>query len=156
MRLSKLLWRLVSRCLYTSSCVFFYDKVEVTRTHSNALCQVLACVSKRLSTVARWRHGQSSLEAPQCSANSMRLSLNYFGVLFLVPSISRFVFVSTTTLNWAVCIAFQEKVYRQSPDGATEKFSSIFLPVCRILDKLHSLSNILCTYSIFIKMWAQI
>jgi len=42
---------------------------------------------------------QSSLEAPHCSAYSMRLLLNYFGVLFLVASISRFVFVSTTTLN---------------------------------------------------------
>jgi len=42
---------------------------------------------------------QSSLEAPHCSAYSMRLSLNYFVVLFLVTSINRFVFVSTTTLN---------------------------------------------------------
>jgi len=99
---------------------------------------------------------QSSLEAPHCSTYSMWLSLNYFGILFLVASISRFVLVSTTTLNWAVFAAIQEKVYRQSPDGATESFSSIFLAVCRILDKLHSLSNILCTCSIFIKMWAQI
>jgi len=112
-------------------------------------------VSKRLSTVARWRHGQSSLEAPHCSAYSMRLSLNCCGVLFLVASISRFVFVSTT-LKWAVCVAIQQNIYRQSPDGATETFLPIFLAVCRIWAKLHSLSNILYTRSIFIKMWAQI
>jgi len=56
----------------------------------------------------------------------MRLSLNYFVVLFLVASISRFVFVSM------VFVAIQEKVYRQSPDGATETFLPIFLAVCRI------------------------
>jgi len=35
---------------------------------------------------------------------------------------------------------------------------NIMLAVCRILDrpKLHIFSNILCTCSIFIKMWAQI
>jgi len=49
-------------------------------------------------------------------------------------------------------VAIQEKVYRQSPDGVTERFLPIFLAVCRILDKLHNLSNILCTCSIFIKM----
>jgi len=89
-------------------------------------------VSKRLSTVTRWCHGQSSLEAPHCSAYSMRLSLNYFVVLFLVASISQFAFVSMTTLNRAAFIAIQEKVYRQSPDGATETFLPIFLAVCRI------------------------
>jgi len=35
---------------------------------------------------------QSSLEAPHCSSYSMRLSLNYFGVLSLVASMWRFVF----------------------------------------------------------------
>jgi len=35
---------------------------------------------------------RSSLEAPHCSSYSMRLSLNYFGVLFLVASICQFVF----------------------------------------------------------------
>jgi len=49
-----------------------------------------------------------------------------------------------------------QNVYRQSPDGDTERFLTIILAVCRILDKLHGFSNILCTCSIFIKMWAQI
>jgi len=47
--------------------------------------------------------------------------------------------------------------YRQSPDGDREMFlNNIMLAVFRILDKLHIFSNILCTCSIFIKMWAQI
>jgi len=77
--ISKLLWRLVSRCFYMSMCVFFYDKTEVTRYN----------VTKSLSTVAK---------------------------------------------------------------GDREMFESIMLAVCRILDKLHIFSNILCTCSIFIKM----
>jgi len=35
-----------------SICVFFYDKVEVTRT-----IRIRCNVTKRLSTVARWRQG---------------------------------------------------------------------------------------------------
>jgi len=42
---------------------------------------------------------RSSSEAPHCSSYSMRLSLNYFGVLFLVASIYRFVFFSTIRLK---------------------------------------------------------
>jgi len=49
-----------------------------------------------------------------------------------------------------------QTVYRQSPDGDREMFLSIMLAVFRILDKLNIFSNILCTCSIFIKMWAQI
>jgi len=49
-----------------------------------------------------------------------------------------------------------QNVYQQSPDGDSEKFLNIMLAVFRILDKLHIFSNILCTCSIFIKMWAQI
>jgi len=45
---------------------------------------------------------------------------------------------------------------KQSPDSNTEMSLTIYLAVCRILDKLHSFSNILCTCSMFIKMWAQI
>jgi len=36
--------------------------------------------------------------------------------------------------------------------GDREMFLNIMLAVCRILDKLHIFSNILCTCSIFIKM----
>jgi len=49
-----------------------------------------------------------------------------------------------------------QNVYRQSPDGDMEILKNIMLAVFRILDKLHIFSNILCTCSIFIKMWAQI
>jgi len=49
-----------------------------------------------------------------------------------------------------------QNVYQQSPDGDKEMFLSIMLADFRILDKLHIFSNILCTCSIFIKMWAQI
>jgi len=63
----------------------------------------------------------------------------------------------------AICVFFYDNieprrmalnVYRQSPDGDAERFLTIILAVCRILDKLHSFSNILglCTCSIFIKM----
>jgi len=86
--ISKLLWRLVSRCFYMSICVF-----------------------------------------------------------------------STIGLKWLVqfeCVVMWENVYRQSPDGNREIFKNIMLGVFRILDKLHIFSNILCTCSIFIKMWAQI
>jgi len=48
-----------------------------------------------------------------------------------------------------------QNVYR-SPDGDGEIFKNIMLAVFRTLDKLHIFSNILCTCSIFIKMWAQI
>jgi len=67
-----------------SICVFFYDKVEVTRT-----IQMPCNVTKRISIVAKWRQGNDL---------------------------------------------------------------SIMLAVCRILDKLHIFSNILCTCSIFIKI----
>jgi len=86
--ISKLLWRLVSRCFYTSICIF-----------------------------------------------------------------------STIRLKWLVqfeCVVMWQNVYRQSPDGDREMFLSIMLAVCRILDKLHSFSNILCTCSIFIRMWAHV
>jgi len=65
----------------------------------------------------------------------------------------------------AICVIFYDNVelrrmaqnvYRQSPDRDTERFLTTILAVCRILDKLHSFSNILRTCSIFIKMWAQI
>jgi len=51
-----------------------------------------------------------------------------------------------------------QNVYRQSPDGDKEIFKNIMLAVFRILDKLglHIFSDILCTCSFFIKMWAQI
>jgi len=66
---------------------------------------------------------------------------------------------STIRLNWLVqfeCVVMWQNVYRQSPDGDREMFLNIMIAVCRILDKLHIFSNILCTSSIFIKMWAQI
>jgi len=49
-----------------------------------------------------------------------------------------------------------QNVDRQSPDSDREIFKNIMLAVFKILDKLHTFSNILCTCSIFIKMWAQI
>jgi len=48
-----------------------------------------------------------------------------------------------------------QNVYQQSPDGYREIFFKYYV-VFRILDKLHIFSNILCTCSFFIKMWAQI
>jgi len=45
---------------------------------------------------------------------------------------------------------------KQSPDGDTEMSLTVRYAVCRLLDKLHVYSNILCTCNIFIKMWAQI
>jgi len=46
--IAKLLCRLV--CFYQSICVCFYDNVEL---------RLMRCISKkRLSTVARWRHGK--------------------------------------------------------------------------------------------------
>jgi len=87
------------------------------------------------------------------------MGLNYFGVLFLVASIWLFVFFSTIRLKWLVqfeCVVMWQNVYRQSPDGDREILLNIMLAVFRILDKLHSLSNILCTCGIFIKMWVQI
>jgi len=80
----------------------------------------------------------------------MRLSLNYFSVVFLVAYIWRFVFFyDNVELRLMLCNST-----KQSPDGDTEMFLTIFLSVCRILDKLHSFSNIglLCTCGIFIKM----
>jgi len=66
----------------------------------------------------------------------------------------------------AICVFFYDNVklrrmaqnvYRQSPDGDTERlFLTVIYAVCRLLDKLHIFSNILCTCSIFIKMWTQI
>jgi len=47
---------------------------------------------------------------------------------------------STMTLNWGKCVLMGQNVYRQSPDGDTDRFLTIILAVCRILDKLHSLS----------------
>jgi len=67
----------------------------------------------------------SSLEAPHCSSYSMRLSLNYFGVLFLVASMCQFVIFSTIRLKWLVqfeCVVMWQNVYRQSPDGDKEIF----------------------------------
>jgi len=46
--ISKLFWRLVSRCFYMSICIFFYHKVEVTRT-----IRMRCNMTKRFSTVAR-------------------------------------------------------------------------------------------------------
>jgi len=66
---------------------------------------------------------------------------------------------STIRLKWLVqfeCVVMWQNVYRQSPDGNREIFKNIMLAVFRILDKLHIFSNISCTCSIFIKMWAQI
>jgi len=74
-----------SLLLYMSIFVCFYDNVELSRMRCNS--------TKRLSTVARWRH------------------VNFFIVMYAV---------------------------------------------CRILDKLHIFSNILCTCNICSKMWAQI
>jgi len=80
----------------------------------------------------------------------MRLPISYFGVLFVVASISRFVFFPTITLN----LGEWHKTFIDSRHlhGDTERFLTIILAVCRILDKLHSFSNILCTCSILIKM----
>jgi len=50
--ITKLLWRLVSRCFYMAIRVFVYDKVEVTRT-----IRMRCNVTKSLSTVIRWRYG---------------------------------------------------------------------------------------------------
>jgi len=47
---------------------------------------------------------------------------------------------------------FRQNVYRQSPDGDTERFLTVMYAVCTLLDKLHFFSNILCTCNIFIKM----
>jgi len=61
----------------------------------------------------------------------------------------------------AICVFFYDNVEltlmrcnstKRSPDGDKGMSLTIFLAVCRILDKLHSFSNILCTCSIFIKM----
>jgi len=165
----------LSFCLTVAVCVSKPLSDAVSRSRAMKMTKLLDC--KQHSVVAgQWRNtlrwsellrnnplgNLNSGRRPwaklvrSASLHSMRLSQNHFGVLFLVAFISRFVFVSTTTLNWAVCVAIQQNVYRQSPYGDTERFLTIFLVVCRILDKLHSLSNILCTCSIFIKMWAQI
>jgi len=47
----------------------------------------------------------------------MRLSLNYFGVLFVVASIWRFVFFFYDNVELR---RMAQNVYRQSPDGDTE------------------------------------
>jgi len=48
--IAKLLCHLVSRCFNKSICVCFYDSVKLSRMRYNS--------TKRLSTVARWRHGK--------------------------------------------------------------------------------------------------
>jgi len=61
----------------------------------------------------------------------------------------------------SICVFFYDNVelrrmglnvYRQSPDGDTEKILTVMKAVCRLLDKLHIFSKILCACSIFIKM----
>jgi len=65
----------------------------------------------------------------------------------------------------SICVCFYDNVElrrmrcistKQSPDGYTEMSLTVMYAVCRLLDKLHICSNILCTCNIFIKMWAQI
>jgi len=68
----------------------------------------------------------------------------------------------------SICVVFYDKVevtrtIRMRCNVTThlstddrEIFLNTMLAVFRILDKLHIFSNILCTCSIFIKMWAQI
>jgi len=67
--------------------------------------------------------------------------------------------------HMSICVFFYDNVelrwmgpnvYWQSPGGDTERFLTVMHAVCRLLDKLHIFSKILCTCSIFIKMWAQI
>jgi len=64
---------------------------------------------------------------------------------------------STITLNWGEWHkTFIDSRHSQMATGDTERFLTVMYAVCRLLDKLHIFSNILCTCNIFIKMWAQI
>jgi len=85
----------------------------------------------------------------------MRLSQNYFGVLFLVASVCRFVFFFYDKVEVTRTIGMRSNVTKRLSTVARWQqgiFLNIMLAVFRILDKLHIFSNILCTCSIFIKM----
>jgi len=70
-------------------CLFFADDIVL----------LSGSLYKPLGNFRAQAREQSSLEAPHCNSYSMRLSLNYFGVLFLVASICRFVFF--LRLGWS-------------------------------------------------------
>jgi len=119
------------------------------------------CIAVCINTYTATGNHATGNQAPHCSSYSMRLSLNYFCVLFTVAFMWRFVFFSTIRLKWLVqceCVVmWWQNVYRQSPDGDREIFLKYYVGCFfRILDKLHIFSNIWCTCSIFIKIWAQI
>jgi len=84
----------------------------------------------------------------------MRLSRSYFGVLFLVASMSICVFFYdevevTRTIRMRCNVTKRLLTVARWRQG---NFLNIMLAVFRILNKLHICSNILCTCSIFIKM----